>query len=178
MTVIVVPYDPAWRDAFRCEAEAIMSALGSTALEVQHIGSTAIYGITAKPIIDMLLVVRDLAELDGKTAALEAMRYEAKGEFGILGRRYFRKADARGNRTHHLHSFRHGDPEGERHTAFRDYMNAHPDCASAYGQLKLTLAAQHANNSEAYVDGKDAFVKEHERKALAWFATLPRDSQT
>lgn len=178
MTLVVVPHNPAWHDAFVDEANVIVHALGATAVDLQHIGSTAIRNIAAKPIIDMLLFVRDLDELDGKTAMLEAMKYEAKGEFGIVGRRYFRKDDAHGVRTHHLHAFRSGDPEGVRHIAFRDYMNAHPDCAAAYGHLKLTLAAQHANNAEAYIDGKDAFVKEHERKALAWFANIPHGSQT
>ena len=176
MTLLVVPHSHAWHVAFRNEADTIMHALGKTAVDLQHIGSTAIRNIAAKPIIDMLLFVRDLDELDGKTDALEAMKYEAKGEFGIVGRRYFRKDDAQGVRTHHLHAFRSGDPEGVRHIAFRDYMNAHPDCASAYGQLKLTLAARHANDAEAYMDGKYAFVKEHERKALAWLATVTRSS--
>jgi len=174
VTLVVVPHNPAWRDAFRSEADAILRALGATARDVQHIGSTAIRQIAAKPIIDMLLLVRDLDELDARATALEAMKYQAKGEFGIVGRRYFRKDDAQGVRTHHLHAFRSGDPEGVRHIAFRDYMNAHADCASAYGQLKLALAAQHANDAEAYMNGKNAFVKEHERKALAWFATLTR----
>ena len=176
MTLVVVPHNPAWRDAFHSEADAILRALGVTALEVQHIGSTAIRQIAPKPFIDMLLFVRDLDELDAKATALAAMKYEAKREFGIAGRRYFRKHDAQGVCTHHVHAFRSGDPEGVRHIAFRDYMNAHPDCASAYGQLKLTLAARHANDAEAYMDGKNAFVKEHERKALAWFATVTRGS--
>jgi len=176
MTLLVVPHSRAWHDAFLDEANAIMHALGATVVDLQHIGSTAIRNIAAKPTIDMLLFVRDLDELDGKTDALEAMKYEAKGEFGIVGRRYFRKDDAQGVRTHHLHAFRSGDPEGVRHIAFRDYMNAQPDCASAYGQLKLTLAARHANDAEAYMDGKYAFVKEHERKALAWLATVTRSS--
>ena len=176
MTLVVVPHNPAWGDAFHIEADAVLRALGVSALEVQHIGSTAIRQIAAKPIIDMLLFVRDLDELDAKATALAAMKYEAKGEFGIAGRRYFRKHDAQGNRTHHLHTFRTGDPEGLRHIAFRDYMNAHPDCAEAYGQLKLALAAQNANDAEAYMNGKNAFVKEHERKALAWFATVTRGS--
>ncbi len=176
MTLVVVPHNPAWGDAFHIEADAVLRALGVSALEVQHIGSTAIRQIAAKPIIDMLLFVRDLDELDAKATALAAMKYEAKREFGIAGRRYFRKHDAQGVCTHHVHAFRSGDPEGVRHIAFRDYMNAHPDCASAYGQLKLPLAAQHANDAEAYMDGKNGFVKEHERKALAWFATVTRGS--
>lgn len=176
MTALVVPHNPTWSDAFHREADAIMHALGATALDVQHIGSTAIRHIAAKPIIDVLLFVSDLDELDAKMTALEAMKYEAMGEFGIAGRRYFRKDDAQGIRTHHLHAFRSGNPEGVRHIAFRDYMNAHPDCASAYGELKLTLAARHANDAEAYMDGKNAFVKEHERKALVWFATVTRGS--
>ncbi|HPV24306.1 MAG TPA: GrpB family protein, partial [Casimicrobium sp.] len=85
MTALVVPHNPTWSDAFHREADAIMHALGATALDVQHIGSTAIRHIAAKPIIDVLLFVSDLDELDAKMTALEAMKYEAKGEFGIGG---------------------------------------------------------------------------------------------
>jgi GrpB-like predicted nucleotidyltransferase (UPF0157 family) len=101
---------------------------------------------------------------------LEALGYEAMGEFGIAGRRYFRLDDSDGTRTHQIHAFEAGVPNVVRHLAFRDYMRAHPSIAEEYGALKERLANAHPRDMAAYNDGKDAFVKEHERRALLWQA--------
>lgn len=168
-TVIrVVEHDPAWAAAFAAEADNIAAALGTTAVRIHHIGSTAIPDIQAKPIIDLLLEVDSLDGLDRKAARLEALGYEALGEFGIARRRYFRRDDAEGTRTHQLHAFEQGVPDVVRHLAFRDYLRAHPAAAAEYGALKRRLAEAHAHDRAAYVAGKDAFVKEHERRALRW----------
>ncbi|WP_061789607.1 GrpB family protein [Herbaspirillum rubrisubalbicans] len=82
--------------------------------------------------------------------------------------RYFRKDSAEGVRTHQVHAFQFGSPHIERHLAFRDYMNAHADAAAAYSELKQRLANAHPDDFVAYMDGKDAFIKEHEFSALAW----------
>lgn len=166
--VFVGPYDPNWADAFTAEARRIRSALGETAVAVHHIGSTAIPGIYAKPIIDILLVVSDLESLDLASSALMQLGYEGKGEFGIPERRYFRKISPEGVRTHQIHAFKRGSAEVRRHLAFRDYMIAHPAVAESYGRLKQQLAAAFPNNIEAYIEGKNSFVKEHEKKAVAW----------
>ncbi len=161
-------YDPAWQGAFEAEADEIARALGDIVVALHHIGSTAIPGIYAKPIIDMLLEVDEIGRLDDRSAALERLGYEAMGEFGIPGRRYFHKEDASGTRTHHVHAFQADSPEIERHLAFRDYMIAHPEAARQYGALKRRLAREHPDDIEAYMDGKDPFIKEHEAGALAW----------
>lgn len=166
--IVVVAYDPAWPAEFEAEAQRIARALGSNVVALHHIGSTAIPGMFAKPILDILLEVDDLARLDRETGALQALGYEAMGEFGIPRRRYFRKSNAAGVRTHHLHAFQVGDAEIERRLAFRDYLIAHPAAAQAYGALKQELARRHADERQAYMDGKDAFVKEQEAKALQW----------
>jgi GrpB-like predicted nucleotidyltransferase (UPF0157 family) len=135
---------------------------------LHHIGSTAIPGIFAKPIIDILLEVDDIIRLDVQRAAMEQLGYEAMGEFGIPGRRYFRRDNASDIRTHQVHAFQSGSPEIERHLAFRDYMNAHPEAAQAYSLLKQRLAGEHPDDMEAYMDGKDPFIKEHLAQAIAW----------
>ncbi len=168
--VIVVPHDPAWKDAFEEEAGRISETLGGLVVRLHHIGSTAIPGVLAKPIIDMLLEVNDLTALEARSPAMEALGYEALGEFGLPGRRYFRKDNAAGIRTHQVHAFKAEDPEIERHLAFRDYMIAHPAEAGEYGELKQRLAQAHPTDIQAYVDGKDLFIKEHEARALAWRA--------
>jgi GrpB-like predicted nucleotidyltransferase (UPF0157 family) len=101
---------------------------------------------------------------------MEALGYEAKGEFGIPRRRYFRRDDAAGIRTHQVHAFVAEDEHLHRHLAFRDYMIAHLPIARSYGELKERLARQFPNDMGAYVDGKDHFVKHHEAEALRWQA--------
>lgn len=106
--VPVVPHDPAWSAAFDAEAARVSQALGTAVVWLHHIGSTAIPGISAKPVIDLLLEVASLARLDRRTPALEALDYDAMGEFGIVGRRYFRRDDRSGVRTHQIHAFQAG----------------------------------------------------------------------
>jgi len=165
MRVLMEPHNPNWTRQFAQEAAVIMSAVGSTAIDVHHIGSTAIPGIYAKPVLDLLLVVRSVDALDNKQSAIEALGYEARGEYGIPGRRFYRRDSADGDRTHQVHAFEAGCPQIARHLAFRDYLIAHPDAAKAYSDLKRELAAKHPNDIEAYMDGKDAFIQEIDRQA-------------
>lgn len=168
MKVHIVPYNPTWNVQYETEAARIRTALGDLGAVVHHIGSTAIPEIWAKPIIDILLEVEDVMVLDERASRLVEIGYEAKGEFGIPGRRYFRKDSAGGVRTHQIHAFACGSEGVERHLAFRDYMIAHPAIALAYGDLKRKLAGANPEDIEAYMDGKDAFIKEHEANAREW----------
>lgn len=174
MTVLVVPPNPEWANAYASEAQQIKLALGSLAEAIHHIGSTAIIGIPAKPVIDILLAVADLAALDQRNAAMQHLGYEVMGEFGIPGRRYFRKAGPDGVRTHQVHAFQSGSEHLLRHVAFRDFMNAYPVLATAYGELKTRLALQHPQDIQAYMMGKDGFIKESEGKALKWMQDADR----
>lgn len=103
--VEVVPPNPHWRSQFEAEATAIALILRETLIALHHIGSTSIPGIYAKPIIDLLAEVRDLEQVDAQNSALESLGYVAMGAYGIPGRRYFRKDNSAGVRTHHLHNF-------------------------------------------------------------------------
>ena len=132
-------------------------------MAIHHIGSTAIPGIYAKPVIDMLAVVSDIAAVDSYAAAMEALGYEAMGEFGIPGRRYFRRDDANGVRTHQVHAFASGSRDVERHLAFRDFMRAHPDLAREYGELKRALAERFPRILSAIWMGRMRSFKEMER---------------
>src|SRR5919112_3572482 len=101
--VEVVPHDPRWRDAFEAEAKRVAAALGENVVAVHHVGSTAIPNIYAKPVVDLLVEVRDITEVEGRSSAMQSLGYEVMGEYGIPGRRYFRKDDRQGVRTHNLH---------------------------------------------------------------------------
>lgn len=147
-------------------------ALGDTLVRIHHIGSTAISHTKAKPVIDILLEVALLEALDNKSQQLKNLGYEVMGEFGIPGRRYFRKDDATGRRTHQIHSFAVGSQNIVRHIAFRDYLRAHPSIAVEYGELKERLAIENPTDMQAYMDGKDGFVKKQLNLALLWAEQL------
>lgn len=169
MNNMVLPHDPNWKAVFASETAPLRSALGSNLIKLHHIGSTAIAGILAKPIIDILGVVASLEDVDRQSASIEWLGYEVMGTYGIDGRRYFRKIDASGRRTHHLHIFENGSDNIERHLAFRDYLIAHSEKAAEYSELKASLTSGEAKSWEAYLDGKDPFIKATERDALAWY---------
>lgn len=167
MLIKVVPYNPQWPDQFQREASSIQHQLQDGVVHIHHIGSTSVPGLMAKPIIDIILEVRDLASLDRQQAKMEEIGYEVMGEYGISGRRYFRKGGDQ--RTHHVHAFATGDPHIKRHLAFRDYLIAHKEVAKAYGELKREIASRIQHSMEHYGDAKGPFVQEHEAKALRWY---------
>jgi len=160
-----------WKDDFAREAANVRVALGSVLRAIHHIGSTAVLGLRAKPVIDMLADVDCLATLDARAESMVGLGYEVMGEFGIPGRRYFRKSNSAGTRTHHLHAFATGSPHIARHLAFRDYLRTHSVTAAEYGALKLRLASTCGGDMEAYIAGKEAFVQRVEQEALEWRAT-------
>ncbi len=164
MRIHMVPHAPHWRQEFESEAAQITAALGAGVVAVHHVGSTAIPGIYAKPVLDLLLVVQSVDALDVRQPEMEALGYEARGEYGIPGRRFFRRDNEAGDRTHQIHAFENGSPQIAQHLAFRDYMIAHPETAQEYSDLKRRLAAEHPNDSKAYMDGKDAFIQEIDRR--------------
>jgi GrpB-like predicted nucleotidyltransferase (UPF0157 family) len=167
---MVVPYDPQWVQTYSRSSQAVTTALGDNLLAIHHIGSTSIPGMHAKPVIDMLAVVADIAAVDQRAKQMESLGYETMGEFGIPGRRYFRRDNPAGVRTDQVHTFQVGSPDVDRHMAFRDFMRAHPTPAGQYAALKRRLADAHPHDIHAYMDGKDAFIKEMEARALAWVA--------
>ena len=160
----VVPHDPCWAMRYSETAARVSTALAPLPVTLHHIGSTAVPGIMAKPIIDILGEVESLDALDAATLRLVVIGFEAKGEYGIPSRRYFRRSEA-GVRSHHLHIFTAGAPPVARHLAFRDYLIAHPDVAAAYSTLKAGLSAA------GYQDAKDPFVIATLAAALAWVST-------
>lgn len=166
--VIVTPYQSSWPDAFQEEKEQLKTIFGDRLLAVHHIGSTSVPGLSAKPILDILPVVDSLDGIEAFDAAMEQIGYEAKGEFGMSGRRYYRKGGD--NRTHHIHLYADGNPEIIRHVVFRDYLRQHPEEVEAYSTIKERLAHQYPEDISAYIAGKDSFVKTMEQRALAWWS--------
>ena len=119
-TVIVVPYDDKWREMFETESLLIKTLLGGVAKDIHHIGSTSVPGLSAKPVIDILLEVSDINELDRYNCAMAHAGYVIRGQNGISGRRYFIKGGEQ--RSHQVHAFASGDMQVLRHLVFRDYL--------------------------------------------------------
>lgn len=173
----VVAHHPQWSEQFEQEVDELAVVFGDEIVAAHHIGSTAIPGILAKPIIDILLEVRHIDRIDAFNDEMRARGYLPKGAFGIPGRRFFIKG-TEDSRSHHIHVFQAGDPEFERHLAFRDYLRAHPEEAQTYSRLKEELARRFPHDIEGYTAGKDEFIKEIERRAEAWIRTRERTDRT
>jgi GrpB-like predicted nucleotidyltransferase (UPF0157 family) len=167
--VDLLDHDPAWFGQAEAEAERIRATIGTVMTGIHHIGSTAIPGIRAKPILDLLPVVISHTEFDSFRPALEALGYMWWGEYGLPGRRYCSLNDPKtGARKVHLHCYERDNPEIARHVVFRDYLIAHPAIARAYEAEKIRCRESHPLDSHAYSDCKNAWIRKTELEALAW----------
>ena len=157
--VVITEYDPSWPEVFAGEAQAIRQALGNTLVAIEHVGSTAIPGLAAKPVIDILAAVTSLAAGTTAVPALEALGYDCRGENGIPGRLFFRKGLGEFKRTHHLHLVQAGHEQWTSMLTFRDYLRSHPGDAQRYEALKRALSVKYRDNRRAYTNGKAGFVQ-------------------
>ena len=165
IAVRLVPHDPRWAAAAATEGRRLGRAVAPQIVTIHHIGSTAIPGIDAKPILDLLGVAAEIAALDAFRPALEGLGYAWHGEFGLAGRRYCTRT-LDGERRVHLHFYAAGDPAIRRHLAFRDHLLAHPELAAEYHRVKHACAARHAHDSHAYGLCKQAWIDGVEALAL------------
>jgi GrpB-like predicted nucleotidyltransferase (UPF0157 family) len=162
----IVSYRTSWATDFEIEKAVLLEEIGEVICEIHHIGSTSVKGLADKPIIDILISAISLEGLDSNANKFERFGYEVLGEFGIKGRRYYRKGV--NTRTHQVHAFEKGDSNLLRHLAFRNYLEANPRVMEDYQNLKRKLAIEYSNDLDAYCDGKDHFIKYYESKAVVW----------
>jgi len=166
--VVLAPYDDAWPEMAARYADVLYS-LGPNLVAVHHIGSTAVAGLTAKPIIDLMPVVTSLTKLDRQMPHVTALGFVWHGELGIAGRRYCSLSAENGRRLAQLHFFEVASPNIARHLAFRDYLRTHHAVAKAYEQEKRRARDLYPTDSHAYGREKSAWIKAKEVEALAWF---------
>jgi GrpB-like predicted nucleotidyltransferase (UPF0157 family) len=165
-SIQVVPYDWVWPELFLERSSALREALGRVALRIDHIGSTAIPGLAAKPIIDIQISVAAFDPLDAFRVPLERLGYVFRAENPERTKRYFRESP--GDRRTHIHVRRAGSFSEQLALLFRDFMRTHPDWARRYGELKVGLAQQYADDRARYTDAKQPFTWEALAAADAW----------
>lgn len=171
-SIVVCDYDPSWPTLFEQESARIKGALGSFALAIEHAGSTAVPGLPAKPIIDVLVGVRSLEEAKQRCIGpIEELGYIYLPEYAswLPDELFFRKGPP-GPWTHHVHMMQPSCPGWETRLVFRDYLRAHPEAARAYADIKRSLAVSSIDDIEAYRTGKDVFVEATTAKARTWRA--------
>lgn len=155
--VNVVSYSPTWPEKYAAEVSLLQRAIGPLTEDIQHIGSTAIPGMPAKPIIDIAVAVSAMQAVESLIVPLKDIGYGYRGlMFGIEGHHFFRKGDPR---EYFLHVFAHRSDFWARRIAFRDYLITHADVAAQYRELKKRFAAQHADDRTSYTANKKSFVE-------------------
>lgn len=166
--ITVADFNPSWANEYKEESLRIQNILFDNCIAIYHIGSTSVEGLAAKPIIDIMVVVRNLEDVDNAAEDFSKIGYEYLEEFGIEGRRYLRKGGD--ERTHQIHIFQADDWNNiGRHLAFRDYMRTHEKKKEEYAKIKIELAKKFPYDIDGYCHGKESFVRETEAIALSQF---------
>jgi GrpB-like predicted nucleotidyltransferase (UPF0157 family) len=157
--VRLVPHQPAWAELFQEEAARLRAALGESVVRIEHVGSTAVAGLEAKPILDIVVAVHELAGADSFEATLAPLGYVHEQEHDMPGRLFFVKRTPDDMSTHHVNVTELGAECWFEHVAFRDYLREHPDAHAEYRDLKRLLARRHAHERPAYTAAKAHFIE-------------------
>ncbi|MGP3969726.1 GrpB family protein [Streptomyces sp. 6N223] len=164
--VEIVDYEPVWRAIFAEVGAGLRRALGDVAVRIDHIGSTSVPGLAAKPVIDVQVSVRSFEPLAAIRGPLEACGFVYRADNPERTKRYFREAP--GRRRTHVHVRRLGSFSEQFPLLFRDYLRCHPDAVAEYAEVKRRCAAEFRNDRGGYVEAKDPFVWEIVRRADGW----------
>jgi len=164
--VELASYRPEWKHRYEAEVERLEAIAGDSLHEFEHIGSTAIEGMAAKPIIDLLAVADDVDETGELIDLLETNGYEYRPSGDVRDRRFLAKGP-RTNRTHYLSLCERESTFYTEKLAFRDYLRTHPDTAAEYEALKRNLAEQYPDDRATYTERKDEFIEEVLKRALS-----------
>jgi GrpB-like predicted nucleotidyltransferase (UPF0157 family) len=153
---VVRDYDPNWRVVFERLRSTIWPAVSDVATTIEHVGSTSVEGLPAKPVIDMTIVLPEQSRMSPLIHALAGVGYHHRGDLGIPGRECFENSAA--TPEHHLYGCVEGNLGLRNHLALRDHLRRHPAVAQAYGQLKKRLAVQFRHDLDGYIEGKSEFI--------------------
>lgn len=158
--VIVMPYNEEWKKAFSDIKKELDDALGDLALSIEHVGSTSVEGLSAKPIIDIDVVIEDISKLESVIAALEKIGYRYEGDLGVPGREAFKYDGKEHLMKHHLYVCAKEAKELKRHLAFRDYLRTHADAVEAYSKVKEEGARLYPEDIDKYIEYKSPVIED------------------
>ena len=158
--VTVLPYDSAWKSAFEAIKKEIEGAAGDLILGVEHVGSTSVEGMSAKPCIDLDVIIRDASVLEAVIARLAAIGYIHEGDLGIPGREAFKYTDKPHLQTHHLYVCPRDSRELHRHITFREFLKSHPEAVRQYSRVKETAAQLFPDDIDRYIAYKSPCIEE------------------
>ena len=157
--VVVLPYDAGWKDAFITIKQELEAALGDCALAIEHVGSTSVEGLSAKPCIDIDVVIEDYAVFDTVVRRLADIGYIHEGDLGIPQREAFDYTDKPHLQTHHLYVCPKHSAELHRHITFRDYLRANPAAVKQYGAVKEEAARRFPDDIDGYIAYKTPCIE-------------------
>lgn len=157
--VVVLPYDEQWKHDFLQIKAELANVLRQLAIEIEHVGSTSVQGLSAKPIIDIDVVIKDYSELEDVISALGKIGYQHEGNLGITGREAFKYEGKEHLRKHHLYVCSEDSQELRRHIAFRDYLKTHPDAVREYSCIKEEGAELYPDDIDRYIEHKSPFIE-------------------
>ena len=158
--VIVLPYDVKWKADFEKIKAEIENAIGQLIVSVEHVGSTSVIGLSAKPCIDIDVVIKDYSVFDAVVSSLAEIGYIHEGDLGIKDRHAFRYTDKPHLQTHHLYVCPQNSAELYRHITFRDFLRSNPDAAEKYSRVKETAAQLFPDNIDKYIEYKSPCIEE------------------
>ena len=162
--VIVLPYDPRWKQDFEAIRQELQAALGDCAMAIEHVGSTSVEGLSAKPVIDIDVVIESELVLGEVIESLAEIGYTHEGNLGIEGREAFKYTGKPHLRKHHLYVCPQDSPELRRHIAFREYLRSHPSEARRYGEIKEEGAKRYPEDIDGYIAHKSPCIEKMYRK--------------
>ena len=158
--VMVLPYDRAWKTAFEKIKEELDQAIGDLILGIEHVGSTSVEGMSAKPCIDIDVIIQDYSVFDAVVSRLEAVGYLHEGDLGIKDREAFQYSNKPHLQTHHLYVCPQYSEELHRHITFRDFLRSHPEAAKTYSSVKETAAQLFPEDIAQYIAYKSPCIEE------------------
>lgn len=163
----IEPANTKWTDEFRKYATLLQSIFGKAAVSVEHVGSTAVPGLNGKPTLDILIITKDIAQVDTFNAEMVKNGFDVLGEYVAKGGRLFKK-DNGNTRLVNVHVFEKDHENAVEMIVMRDYLRTHPDEVERYGNLKKELFAKHPDNYSEYRTGKDPYLQALKRRAFDW----------
>lgn len=162
--VVLEEYNPQWKELYRIEKEKLINMLSDELINIFHIGSTSIENMIAKPTVDIMIVVKNIENIDNYQEKFEQLGYIGYGENGIPGRRYFAKYSGE-QHLYHIHIFQYGDLQITKHLNFKRYLSEHQEAFSEYQKIKQEGCRLYSHHREQYQEYKAKFIEEIDKKA-------------